>query len=266
MLDLYSSLDVIMLGKMSSSAEVGYYSAANRLKSLFMVAVPVMQGSIQPLLSRLWRNDKWNFQRLCRRMYSLLLAGSTLMMAVLTFTPELLVIPLFGEGFSNSYRTLAWLAPVIGLTYLNVLFGTCMNIASDGKAFGKVAAVTLLLNAALNTFLIPLGLTYYGDGGGAAGAAAATVISETVMMFGLMRVVPKGVVRTEGFIQLLIYMSAAIIFALLHSRLMGLDLLVRSALALFVSICVLWAAQLVRREDVMLVRRLFRKESLGDVL
>jgi O-antigen/teichoic acid export membrane protein len=266
MLDLYSSLDVIMLGKMSSSAEVGYYSAANRLKSLFMVAVPIMQGSIQPMLSRLWRNDKWNFLRICRRMYSLLLAGSTLMMAVLTFTPDLLMVPLFGHDFESSYRTLAWLAPVIGLTYLNVLFGTCMNIASDGKAFGKVAAATLLLNALLNLFFIPFALDHYGEGGGAAGAAAATVISETIMMLGLMRAVPKGLVRQEGVIQLVIYISSAVTFALLHTKLMGLELWLRAFLGVFVSLSVLWAAQLVRREDIMLIRRLFRKESLGDAL
>ena len=183
--EIYGSLDISMLRYYTNSDEVAFYGAANKLKGAGLALIPIIQASLQPALSKSWFTDKTQYQRLLSTSLRILVATALPLTLALFMLPDFFSQIVFGPSFHPAIGSILGLAPVLMLTYLNVLMGTCMAIQEMGLAFLVITAASLAINALLNLFMIPYFYMHWGTGAGGLGAGLATLMSEIVVLIAM---------------------------------------------------------------------------------
>jgi O-antigen/teichoic acid export membrane protein len=173
-LNLYSYVDAVMLGKMRTDAETGLYTAAYRVYEGLSYAPSVIAAVLTPRLSDLFVRDTAAHRGAALKG----LAGS-IALAVVIGTIAFLAAPalmttLFGSDFLPAavpFRILC-----LGLVFVFtiwVLHAIAISVNRE-QLLLKTALVGLTVNVALNFVVIPRM--------GASGAALATVVGELVSM------------------------------------------------------------------------------------
>ncbi|MBM4250681.1 MAG: hypothetical protein FJ146_01760 [Deltaproteobacteria bacterium] len=193
MVEIYGNVNTTMLNFIAGNSEVAYFGAADRLKGMALLLVPVMQAGLQPALSKAWHQSKEQFTRLVKHAVRLLVVLSMPLTLGLMILPDMIADTIFGSEYRASYRAICYLAPVLSLTYLNVLLGSCLNIISDGRKFVVVTGFSLLLNIGLNLQLAPFCMKLWGEGGAAAGSALATVVAELFVVVAIQHIFPVAI-------------------------------------------------------------------------
>lgn len=164
-------LDIILLGWLSTSAEVGLYSLGVRFAELVYqipaaVGIVVFSGSANSKKPREYSRKVWRLFR-----YSILLAaagGGAIALLAPFFIPHL-----YGSDFKGSVSMLQLIMPgVIAMVAYKVLG---FDMAGKGKPWTAILASIpgLIVNVILNVILIP----QFGGNG----AAIASSVSYTVM-------------------------------------------------------------------------------------
>ncbi len=204
LVELYGNINSTMLKFMVGTSEVAYFGAADKLKGMGLLLVPVMQAGLQPALAKAWGHDKAQFAAIVQHTVRILIVLSLPLTLGLMLLPDLVSDIIFGPEFHSSYRAVCYLSPVLTLTYLNVLMGSCLNIISDGRRFMIMTAASLVMNVSLNYLLIPLALARWGDGGAAAGSALSMVVSEIFVLLAIRSIFPVAVNFSRVFRMLLI--------------------------------------------------------------
>lgn len=184
--NVYTGLDTTMLQEMSNATEVGLYGSAVRLKGNFLLIVPIIYSTFMPMVSKVLGDNPRQAENFFRQILQWTLAMSFfLSMGVLVFADFLSNI-LYGSEFAKAHRATSFLAPIVALTYLNILFSMYLNLTTRGRGLVIVTLTSLGINAGLNVFFIPWGLARWGVGGGGVGASIATSISEIWVLVGLL--------------------------------------------------------------------------------
>lgn len=108
---LYSSTNVFILGLVSTSAEVGYYSSASRLTIALRMLVGPVVGALYPHISHMASKSQGDVIRFLRR-YSLLLSAPFFLMgvAILIGAPLIELPILLGPKFAPSTQLLRIMA------------------------------------------------------------------------------------------------------------------------------------------------------------
>jgi len=260
LVEIYGNINAIMLRYLANNQEVAYFGAADKLKGMGLLMVPVMQTALQPVLSRAWHGDRDEFRRLVSNSMRLLSAVSLPLTLVLMLVPDLLSDVIFGAEFKSSYRSISFLAPVLMMTYMNVLIGSCLNIISDGKKFLWVTAISLLLNVLLNIVCIRIGTFLWGDGGAAAGSSIATVASEVFVLMSVRRIFPQGLEHDCLFGLMMVAVIPCTVLAINFQVLLSWNIWLRVSLILIAPFY-LWITRLVRRDDLIYLMNLRKKVS-----
>lgn len=169
-LNLISSrIDVILLGLLSTSENVGAYAAASRIADVIVFGLASANAIAAPLIAGLHAAGKREeLQTLVKSAARGILAFTLpLALGVLVFGREILA--LFGDGFAAGYPVLAILVAGQLVNALAGPVGFLMTMTGAHRAAVKIVASSALLNLVLNAVLIPLF--------GMLGAAVATAIS-----------------------------------------------------------------------------------------
>ncbi len=190
-INLYSYVDSIMLGKMRTDAETGLYTAAYKTYEGLTYAASVIAAVLTPRLANLFVSDR----RQHRRLALLGVAGSAGLAVAIGGVAYVLAAPLiallFGAAFvpaADPFRILC-----LGLAFVFaiwVLHAVAISVNRE-RLLLKTALVGLTVNVGVNLYLIPRM--------GGNGAALATVLGELVSMVillggvgSLFRRVPLG--------------------------------------------------------------------------
>lgn len=183
-LTAYNYIDAIMLTAMTSEVQTGIYSAAYRLYEGTTYAAAVLWSVLAPRLSALWTSDRHAHARLTRRGLLAGLAVSAPIAVALWIGAGTWIAWTSGAAYGESLPTLRVLAfglPLIFATW--VLHAVAMS-ASHDRVLLRSTLIGLLVNVALNLWLIPR----FGH----TGAALATVLGEALtiglLVGGLWRV------------------------------------------------------------------------------
>lgn len=168
------STDIVMLEKMRSDVEVGWYGAATRLVSTLSI-IPMMVGTAMfPAASRLYRVSIDEVRHLFLRVLRPLLLVCIPVGVGTSILALDIVFLLYGLEYlpaSDALRILIWSAALNFLT-LPMIF---LLTATDRQTYGMYAmGASALVNVACNLILIPrFGIT---------GAAVTTVASQIVLL------------------------------------------------------------------------------------
>jgi O-antigen/teichoic acid export membrane protein len=183
-------IDKIMLGSLSSNAEVGLYSAATRLSELWYFIPMVIGASVMPSLVKERAENELSYQAKLQQTYNLMSGCSLALALPLTFLAPALIALLYGSGYAASASMLSihiW----TGLFVFHVSIRTRSLMIEGLQTFIAVLSFfTMLFNIILNYALIPA----YGG----IGASSASLLSWMLCAL----VVPFLSRRTSGSVRM----------------------------------------------------------------
>ena len=173
---VYTNLDVIMLGFMKGDAQVGYYNAAIKIRSVLLSIVTALGTVVLPRASYYYKtNMKKEFEWINSRSLQFVVLLSLPLAVFFTIESSDMIYLLAGAHYDGAINPLRCILPTIVFVGISTVTGTqilvpmgCEKITATSTAFG---AITDLL---LNLFLI--------KSIAASGAAIATTIAELIVL------------------------------------------------------------------------------------
>jgi O-antigen/teichoic acid export membrane protein len=174
----FNSIDMLMLGALYNSREVGLYSAAYRILNQVIVAYSVVTSVLYPKFARQTAEERSRalslFTLLC-----ILGAGTILALFVMELRRPILWI-LFGQEFISSAPLLGILACAIPLDFLtSYLNNAYISWGMETRVLRSIAIATAF-NVTLNLLWLPM----YG----ARAAAANTLASYIILLISLITI------------------------------------------------------------------------------
>lgn len=196
---IYTKLDQVMLGYLSNSAEVGYYSVSTKLSEVWYFVPGAVVNSFYPELVRLNKNFKKEFNNLMKSLMTVLATLAVLLSIFFTFFSQYLIETLYGNDYSESGYILKihiWSCVIV---FSAVVSGSWFVINNLEKYSFYRTGIGALINIALNIILIPL----YGG----YGAAVATLTAKVIASFLLNGVFHKTreifILQSKAYINVL---------------------------------------------------------------
>ena len=162
---VFTRMDILMLGHLRTSAEVGIYGVAARLAMIIPLPLEAFNVGFEPAVAEVGKTDRHRLRRLyCRATPWTLGAGAGLALVLLISAPA--AFALFGTNFGAGWPVLAILAAGQMVNLAVGPAGVLLSMTGHSRVVLYNCLGMVLLNLGLNFLLIP---PY-----GAAGAAAAT--------------------------------------------------------------------------------------------
>ncbi len=169
---IYTNLDTLMLGFMVNDVEVGYYTAAVKMKGLLVSFTVSLGGVMLPRLAYYLQNNKEDmFNQMSAKAFNIIsYIAVPLVVFFMIFAKESVLI-LSGEGYLNAVWPMIAIMPTVLCISLTNMMGYQILIPStkEDKVLVSVTAGAII-DAILNFFLIPQL--------GALGAALGTLAAE----------------------------------------------------------------------------------------
>ena len=182
--ELYSKIDILMLGHYSTGTTIGFYSNAVKTINAILTGVTAITAVYLPRLSLLVNENNEKFKKLVNEGVELIGFISIPVMIGMIVVSDIFVNTMFGEAFSKTSLTVQILSPLIVIKGIGDLINYQVIISIDKeKYFIVTTSIAAIINIALNSFLIPKYLQN--------GAAIASVVSELIVNVGMLFVSSK---------------------------------------------------------------------------
>jgi len=170
-------MDVVMIGYIRGTEEVGAYVPATRIADLVGFGLVVVSAMMAPMISSLFASgDRYGLESVVR-LAALMASAFALILFVIIVVLRAWLLGLFGEGFASGELPLV----ILSLGQLvNVLIGPVgylTTMTGHHAAAGKVVAGSAALNLILNLLLIPA----WGIVGASIATASALAVSHTLL-------------------------------------------------------------------------------------
>lgn len=174
MAQAYGTMDLIMLGYLSTAADAGLYAAAYRIPTAILTFSAAWSGVVFPHSAALATADR---PRL-RAQSGLLLAATAMFalpLAVCTpFVAHGLMVAVFGAEFGAAGSTLALCTVGLALALVDVTLSSLVLALGADRRYAYAMTITAVFNIAVNIPVISLW--------GRNGAALVAIASETLLM------------------------------------------------------------------------------------
>jgi O-antigen/teichoic acid export membrane protein len=171
---IYFYVDALLLARLSTSAQLGLYDSAYRFVQLAPLVPTVLVTSVFALAARHADEDRDRMRLFVRELGSLIALLLPIAPLLLATAPTDLVTLLYGPGYRAAGPLLALLSAVVVLMILTGVIGPLLVALGRERSTLVIAAVSAVLNIAVNLVLIPVW--------DARGAAVATLITEVVAL------------------------------------------------------------------------------------
>ncbi|MAG15601.1 hypothetical protein CMO88_00915 [Candidatus Woesearchaeota archaeon] len=243
---IYFRIDTVMIAFFRGSAETGLYNASYRLlDALYFVPAAVI-NAIFPAMSRLYVENKAVLRSLYRKFFYYLLAIALPMGVGVTLLAERLILFIYGSEFSGSNIALQVLIWALVAVFLSSITGHLLNAVHKQLLFTLTTAFAAALNIGLNLFFIP----YWGY----MGAAASTLITELVVLLGLLYFARKNSYSFNIFKLLLKPLAATVVMSLVILLTLQLHVLIILPVAAITYFAALFLIKGIENEEVILIK------------
>ena len=175
-IELYSLVDVSMLGWFCDKKHVAFYSYGNKICGIFRQLINSFTMVVVPRLAFYYGGkDKENFNRLISKTLKIIMVLGIPIMGGIQLTANNAIILLYGEKFIPSAGILKLLSLTLIISPVGYLLGSrVLLVTNNEKKMVLSVGAGAVINIICNYFLIQ---NYYE-----VGAAVASVISEFVVM------------------------------------------------------------------------------------
>lgn len=260
---LYTVMDKLMLGVISTKEEVGYYAYSERIIQIPLSFITALGTVLLPRASNLTvkGDNKARKELLSKSMQFSMLMSIGCMFGMIAIADEL--IPwYYGADFTRCSGFAQFLAPVIALTSWNTIIRTQVVIPEKMDREYLYAVLSgAIVNLLLNLVLIP---QYEGTG-----AVIATIVAQTTVCIVQFFTVRKKVEFKDFFVETVAFSLAGIMMwmiLLLMPRFISilvLDMLIRVISGMIIYGVLTWVYLARIKKDVRLydaVTGAFRKK------
>jgi len=174
---IYMRIDQIMIEKMLSSQELGYYASAVRLCEVWYFIPMVISTSLFPAILNAKKSDQYLYNNRLQKLYDLMAFISISIAIPVTFLSTIIMTLLYGEEFALGSTVLTIYIWAGVPTFLGVASSQYLISENLTKISFYRTLAGMIANVILNLLLIPK----YGIDG----AALATLISYSVATFSI---------------------------------------------------------------------------------
>jgi O-antigen/teichoic acid export membrane protein len=248
MLQIYWSMDQVLLGLLTNKAEVGQYAAAAKLPVVLSGFIQIWVSAVYPHASKLFTRDPDALRRQLGSFTSVSVVVALPLAAGSAILATPIITGLFGPAYSQAGPTFAILMVASAIVVVAINFTSLAMAVDQERTFALSVTIASVVNVLLNLLLIPL----YGP----VGAAIATVVAELlVFLICAHRVIarigrpPLSGRRIAGAVA-----ATAVMSAVLLAMPPGTSVWLRIAAGGAVYLAVAAACGAVRREDLALLR------------
>ncbi|NYS49186.1 flippase [Streptococcus danieliae] len=181
---IYINVDTTMLGFIKGSTEVGYYSAAVKIKQILVSVVTSLGVVLLPRLSYYYeKGQQEEFQRLTQKALQFVLLVSVPLVFYFILVARDSILFLSGETFLPGVLALQLIMPTVLFIGLSNLMGIQILVPTNREHLVVVSTVVgAFVDILLNIFLIP---TFGASGAAFAGSIAE--LSVTIVQFYVLR-------------------------------------------------------------------------------
>lgn len=174
-ISIYTMLDTVMLGFLSTNQQVGYYSAAMNIKTALSGVVSALTGVLLPRASYMLANkNQKEYLAIIKKCIYMVVAASVPLSIILALTATPLLSWYAGADFAGAGSTLSIVALAVVPIGLSVVFCDAIMVPLGLERFCvKIYIFAAIVNFIMNLFLIPIL--------GAVGAAISTLTIEIII-------------------------------------------------------------------------------------
>ncbi|MBB1094879.1 flippase [Limosilactobacillus sp. BG-MG3-A] len=222
---IYTNLDQVMLGFMSSNSEVGYYAATVKIKNILVNLITALGAVMLPRIAYyLKKNNMSRFRELISDSFNFIFVMAVPLAFFFIVESRPIILFLAGDGYKNAVSIMQVIAPSIIFIGLGSVTAWQMLIPMKLEKYTVIAAILgAFVNLIINFLLIP--------GFGGIGAALGTDIAEIVVFFTqyyFLRDKIKGLLKSkEIIITLLGGGIASIVLIILNDYLSTLNIIIQ---------------------------------------
>jgi O-antigen/teichoic acid export membrane protein len=247
-LQIYYSMDQVLLGILTNKSEVGQYAAAAKLPVVLGGFIMIWMSAVYPHASKLFTHDTDALRRQLGSFTSLGIVVALPLAAGSAILSTAVVTGLFGPAYRPAGAPFAILMVGSAIAVVSINYSSLAMASGHERTFAMSVIVASIINVLLNLLLIPL----YGT----IGASIATVVAGLVVLvicarrvIGVIGRPPIAGRRIVGAVAATAVMSA-VLLAMPSSMSVWLRILAGGAVFLGVAA----ACGAVRREDLALLR------------
>lgn len=171
---VYVWIDTIMLFILQGNQAVGWYNAAYKIVTVFMIVQTVSNISIFPAMSQLYVNSQNSLKKLVEKYFKFMLLISFPLGIGITLLSPSIILLIFGKQYENSIIALQILIWSGIFTFLYTAFAQLFLSAGKQVTLTKITGICMIENILLNLILIPK-FSYVGT-------SIVTVVTEFTLL------------------------------------------------------------------------------------
>lgn len=170
MVAIYTQTDKVMLKEMLNESEVGYYSTASTICSMWVFILAAIIDSMYPTILKLHSNNRDGFVRKNKQLYAIVFYISCIVSIIFLLFGDYGILLLYGDAYSPAGTTLKIVTWYTAFSYLGVARNAWIVSEGKQKYLKYMYCGAAILNIVLNLLFIPTM--------GASGAATASLITQ----------------------------------------------------------------------------------------
>lgn len=170
MVAIYGQTDKLMLKQMLNETEVGFYSVATSLCTIWVFVLQAIIDSLYPTILNLFSKDKEAFNRKNRQLYSIVFYVSCSVSVLFTLFAKTGITIMYGPDYLGAVNPLRIVTWYTAFSYLGVARNAWIVCNNKQKYLKYMYIGAAIINVVLNALMIPAL--------GASGAALASLITQ----------------------------------------------------------------------------------------
>ena len=175
MVYIYGQTDRIMIGKMMTQTDVGYYSCAATIGAMIAFIPQAIMNSSKTVVMEQYAKDYQKYELRMKQSLALVLWIMNIYSLLLVFFGKYVILILFGKDYLPAASALSILTWSFGLSYVGTLRNIWL-ICEDKRQYATIfSTIGAFLNVSLNFILIPIL--------GIIGASLTTVFTQCITTF-----------------------------------------------------------------------------------
>lgn len=179
-ISVYTSLDTVMLGFMTNNAEVGYYTAATKIRTILASLSTALGRVLMPRISNYVANGKTEqFADIIKKSFKFTLLITIAVTIYFFVMADATIDLLAGRGYDKAVIPMRILMFTVILIGLSSLTGMQILIPSNRE---NCTTISTMAGAAVNLAVNAVAIPHYAASGAAAGTVAAEVTVLAVQM------------------------------------------------------------------------------------
>lgn len=177
MVAVYGYTDKLMLKQLLGEYEVGLYSIATSLCTMWCFVLSAIIDSVYPSIMEANKQDEESFRRKNKQLYAIVFYVSMFVAVLFQIFAPLVVKLLYGEAYAGSVNPLRIITWYTAFSYLGVARNAWIVCKNRQKYLKYIYFLAALGNVALNFVLIPP----FGASGAAVASLAAQILTSVVL-------------------------------------------------------------------------------------